>query len=104
MSVISITFHTIASENKKWADFLENELHELVKNLIDVEKYIISEVYSDMITEGTNTNLLLIFDNEKKREEFEAIELLNISDIIGKKFGEDVMIFITLLKPKIMKL
>jgi len=104
MSVISITFHTVASENQKWAYFLENDLHQLVENLMDVEKYIISEVHSEMIAEGKNTNLLLIFDNEEKREDFLEIELLNITEIIEKKFGEDVMIFTTLLNPKMMKL
>ena len=104
MSVISITFHTVASENQKWADFLENELHQLVENLMDVEKYIISEVHSEMIMEGKNTNLLLIFDNEEKRDDFLEIEFLNITEIIEKKFGEDVMIFPTLLNPKLMKL
>lgn len=104
MSVISVTFHSVESVQKDWNVFLENDLHQIIDNLIDVEKYILSEVQSDMISEGKNTNLLLIFEDEEKRQDFQEIELLNISDIIEKNFGESVMIFTTLLNPQKMKL
>ncbi len=104
MSVISVTFHSVESVQKDWNGFLENDLHQIIDNLIDVEKYILSEVQSDMISEGKNTNLLLIFEDEEKRQDFQEIELLNISDIIEKNFGESVMIFTTLLNPQKMKL
>jgi hypothetical protein len=65
-----------------------------------VEKYILSEVESEMISEGKNTNLLLIFDNDEKRQDFVEIELINITDRILKEFGENVMIFKTYLNPK----
>ena len=103
MSVISITFHSVESVQKEWNDFLEKDFHQMIENLIDVEKYMLSEVESDMINEGKNTNLLLIFDNEEKRTDSTEIELLNISEIIERKFGESVMIFITYLNPKKMK-
>ena len=104
MSVISITFHSIESARKEWDQFLENDLHQLVENLLDVEKYILSEVESDLINEGKNTNLLLIFEDEEKRLDFKEIELKNITEIIEHKFGEKLMIFTTLLNPKKMKL
>ncbi|MEC5156313.1 DUF4286 family protein [Chryseobacterium sp. MP_3.2] len=99
MSVISITFHTVESENHKWDLFVENDLPQLVDNLFEVEKYILSEVDSEMIMEGKNTNLLLVFQDEEKREDFRQIELKNITEIVEKKFGENVMVFTTLLNP-----
>ena len=100
MSVLSITFHTTESISKEWDLYLESDLHQMVENLIDAEKYILSEVESEMISEGKNTNLLLIFENEEKRQDFVEIELTNITERILNKFGENVMIFKTYLNPK----
>ena len=50
--------------------------------------------------EGKNTNLLLIFQDEEKRQDFVEIELTNITERILKEFGENVMIFKTYLNPK----
>ncbi|MDQ0476461.1 MULTISPECIES: DUF4286 family protein [Chryseobacterium] len=100
MSVLSITFHTTETISKEWDHYLENNLHQMVENLIDAEKYILSEVETEMISEGKNTNLLLIFENEEKRQDFVEIELINITDRILKEFGQNVMIFKTYLNPK----
>lgn len=100
MSVLSITFHTVESELSNWEQYVDTELIKLVENLYDVEKYILSEVETEMLTEGKNTNLLLVFENDAKRQEFTETELLNISEIIGNQFGETVMIFITQLNTK----
>ena len=100
MSVLSITFHTVESELSNWGQYVDTELIKLVENLYDVEKYILSEVETEMLTEGKNTNLLLVFENDAKRQEFTETELLNISERIGKQFGETVMIFITQLNTK----
>lgn len=100
MSVLSITFHTVESELSNWEQYVDTELIELVENLYDVEKYILSQVETEMLTEGKNTNLLLVFENDIKRQEFTETELLNISERIGKQFGEKVMIFITQLNTK----
>ncbi|HPZ25565.1 MAG TPA: DUF4286 domain-containing protein, partial [Kaistella sp.] len=78
MSFLSLTFHNTESINKEWENYLGNDLHQMIENLMDVEKYILSEVQSDMINEGKNTNLLLVFDNEEKRDDFIEIELKNI--------------------------
>ena len=100
MSVLSITFHTVESELSNWEQYVDTELIELVENLYDVEKYILSQVETEMLTEGKNTNLLLVFENDAKRQEFTETELLNISERIGNQFGETVMIFITQLNTK----
>jgi hypothetical protein len=100
MSVLSITFHTVESELSNWEQYVDTELIKLVENLYNVEKYILSEVETEMLTEGKNTNLLLVFENDAKRQEFTETELLNISEKIGNQFGETVMIFITQLNTK----
>ena len=100
MSFLSLTFHHTESINKEWENYLGNDLHQMIENLMDVEKYILSEVQSDMINEGKNTNLLLVFDNEEKRDDFIEIELKNITERIESKFGENVMVFTTFLNPK----
>lgn len=100
MSVLSLTFHTTETVSNAWQKYMEKDLFEMVENLIDVEKYMLSEVESDMINEGKNTNLLLIFDNDEKRQDFVEIELINITDRIEGAFGEHVMVFKTFLNPK----
>lgn len=99
MSVLSVTFHTIESELQNWSNFVKTDLIKIIENLYDADKYILSEVETEMLTEGKNTNLLIIFENQQKREEFLSIELVNISERIAQKFGENVMIFVTKLNP-----
>ena len=99
MSVLSVTFHTIESELQNWSNFVKTDLKKIIENLYDAEKYILSEVETEMLTEGKNTNLLIVFENQQKREEFLSAELVNISERIAQKFGENVMIFVTKLNP-----
>lgn len=100
MSVLSLTFHSTENCTPDWEIYMQTHLHQLVENLLDVEKYILSEVESDLINEGKNTNLLLVFDNDEKRQDFVEIELINITDRIESKFGEQILIFKTFLNPK----
>ena len=100
MSVLSLTFHSTSNISSSWDRYTENTLFEMIENLMDVEKYILSEVESDMINEGKNTNLLLVFDNNEKRQDFIEIELQNITERIENEFGDEVMAFVTLLNPK----
>lgn len=100
MSVLSLTFHSTNNIETTWHHYTENNLFEMIENLMDVEKYILSEVESDMIDEGKNTNLLLVFENNEKRQDFIEIELQNITERIESEFGEEVMVFVTLLNPK----
>ena len=99
MSVLSVTFHTIESELQNWSNFVKTDLIKIIENLYDAEKYILSEVETEILTEGKNTNLLIVFENQQKREEFLSAELINISERIAQKFGENVMIFVTKLNP-----
>lgn len=100
MSILSLTFHTSADLVASWDEYIKTDLENMVENLMDVEKYILSEVESDMISEGKNTNLLLIFDDIEKRQEFIDIEFKNITERIEAKFGQEVMIFETFLNQK----
>lgn len=100
MSVLSITFHCTKDNLEEWENYIDETLVLMTENLMDVNKYILSEVHSDFIEEGKNYNLLLIFDNEGLREDFIKSELLNISERIEKKFGQEVMVFNTFLNPK----
>lgn len=104
MSVLSITFHCTKDNIEEWENYVDDTLVLMTENLLDVEKYILSEVHSDFIEDGKNYNLLLIFDDEEKRAEFTESELLNISERIEKKFGQEVMIFNTFLNPKKKKI
>lgn len=104
MTVISLTFHATADVENEWQIYLKENLFLLVENLFDVEKYMIAGVNSDMIAEGSNTNVLLFFANEEKREDFLGIELQNITEHIESRFGQEIMIFTTLLDPKKLKL
>ncbi|MBU3048869.1 DUF4286 family protein, partial [Chryseobacterium indologenes] len=76
----------------------------MTENLMDVNKYILSEVHSDYIDEGKNYNLLLVFDNDELRNDFLESELKNIAERIEAQFGQEVLIFDTLLNPKKSKL
>ncbi|MDR6370247.1 hypothetical protein J2795_001210 [Chryseobacterium bernardetii] len=100
MSVLSITFHCTKDNLEEWENYIDETLVLMTENLLDVNKYILSEVHSDFIEEGKNYNLLLIFDNNEVREDFIQSELLNISERIEKKFGQEVMVFNTFLNPK----
>jgi len=100
MSVLSITFHCTKDNLEEWENYIDETLVLMTENLMDVNKYILSEVHSDFIEEGKNYNLLLIFDNDELREDFIKSELLNISERIEKKFRKEVMVFNTFLNPK----
>ena len=100
MSVLSITFHCTKNNLEEWENYIDETLVLMTENLMDVNKYILSEVHSDYIDEGKNYNLLLIFDNDNLRTDFIESELKNIAERIENKFGQEVMIFNTFLNPK----
>ncbi|MDR2237039.1 MAG: DUF4286 family protein [Chryseobacterium sp.] len=100
MSLLSITFHCTKNNIEEWENYIDETLVLMAENLMDVNKYILSEVHSDYIDEGKNYNLLLMFDNEDFRDDFIKSELVNIAERIEKQFGQEVMIFNTFLNPK----
>jgi hypothetical protein len=99
MSVLSITFHCTKNNLEEWENYIDETLVLMTENLMDVNKYMLSEVHSDYI-DGKNYNLLLIFDNDDLRNDFIESELKNIAERIENKFGQEVMIFNTFLNPK----
>lgn len=99
MSVLSITFHCPEHLLADWGNYVENTLSLMAENLMEVDKYILSEVYTEMISEGKNYNLLLVFDNDELREQFLENEMKNIEERIHNNFGDSVMIFQTFLNP-----
>ncbi|WP_449387440.1 DUF4286 family protein [Chryseobacterium lineare] len=100
MSLLSITFHCTKNNLEKWENYIDETLVLMTENLMDVNKYILSEVHSDYIEEGKNYNLLLLFDNDELREDFVKSELQNIAEHVEARFGQEVMIFNTFLNPK----
>lgn len=100
MSMLSITFHCTKDNLEEWEIYMNETVVLMAENLMDVDKYILSEVHSDYIDEGKNYNLLLLFDNQEVREDFVKSELQNISERIEKKFGQEVMIFNTFLNTR----
>lgn len=99
MSLLSLTFHVTSAVSENWKKFIENELKLMIENLIDVEKYICSEVESEMINEGKNYNLLLTFEDSEKRTDFLDFEMKNITEHVENKFNQEVMVFVTFLNP-----
>lgn len=104
MSVLSLTFHATDAVLDAWEKYTEKELVQLAENLMDADKYLLSHVKSEMLNEGKNTNLLLIFDSNEKREDFLGIELKNIEERVTQKFGTEVMLFVTHLEPAASRL
>ena len=100
MSVLSITFHCTKNNLEEWENYIDETLILMAENLLDVNKYILSEVHSDYIDEGKNYNLLLVFDNDGLREDFVQSELKNIAERVEARFGTEVMIFNTFLNPR----
>ncbi|SHE40822.1 DUF4286 family protein [Chryseobacterium takakiae] len=100
MSVLSITFHCTKNNLEEWENYIDETLILMAENLLDVNKYILSEVHSDYIDEGKNYNLLLVFDNDNLREDFVQSELKNIAERVEARFGTEVMIFNTFLNPR----
>lgn len=100
MKILSLTFHSVQEIITVWENYLQQDFSEMIDNLLDVEKYILSEVESEMIQEGKNYNLLLIFENEEYRQQFLESELVNLEERIVQKFGNQVMLFCTFLNPK----
>lgn len=99
MSVLSITFHTTIATQTEWEQYVNDTLILMAENLMDADHYILSEVHSDMVNEGKNYNLLLIFANDSLRSEFMESEMENIRERVAQKFGDQVMIFETFLNP-----
>lgn len=100
MSILSLTFHCTEPFLEKWEVFFTENLPKLVENHINTEKYILSEVHTEMIQEGKNYNLLIFFKDNDQRQYFLDTEYHHIQGDILREFGQEVMDFVTLLNPK----
>ena len=94
MSLLSITFHCPEPLLGQWEKYLSEQLVSHIENY-DLDKYILSEVYTEMITEGKNYNLLIFFKNKSDRNTFINQKFRLLQDTIESVFGEDIMIFET---------
>ena len=65
MAILSITFHIEETELLKWNKYLKSVLIYDLKNIN--KKYLLTEVESEMLSEGKNTNLLIFFSNQEDR-------------------------------------
>lgn len=99
MNILSVTFHVTDNQIKNWNQFLQSDLIYQIDKMTDVEKFILSEVETDLLTEGKNYNFLLIFENQQKKDNFINNFLVGISQLIALRFGENVMVFATHLNP-----
>ncbi|PIE50657.1 MAG: hypothetical protein CSA38_02505 [Flavobacteriales bacterium] len=99
MTALSITFHCTAPQLENWEKYLHNEFLSNIKKMEHIQRYIFSEVYSEMIEEGKNYNLLVLFDNEENRAIFMEEKLGLMAGKITDIFANEVMIFPTLLNP-----
>ena len=104
MNVLSLTFHAVEHILPEWEKYVDDTLVLMAENLLDADRYILSEVQTDMVNEGKNYNLLLMFENEELINQFLESELVNIEERLETKFGSNVMVFKTLLNPKKFRL
>lgn len=99
MKILSITFHAVESILPLWETYLHNDFFSQTTNLTMVNKCILSEVETEMLSEGKNYNLLLFFENESHRNEFIENEFYNLEEHIHRQFGDNIMIFKTFINP-----
>lgn len=100
MSLLSLTFHATDTVKEQWLEFMETDLHLMAENLMQVDGYFLSDIESDMIQEGHNSNLLLIFSDKELRDQFMVNELVNIQERITGRFGTEVMLFHSFINQK----
>lgn len=98
MKLISVTFHIVETCLPRWKSFLKDELIGWLENNKEIGQYLFTEVQSDLVAEGINFNLLLIFKDEDSRNRFVELELQKILDLLHPHFGsQEVMVFQTFL-------
>lgn len=95
MAILSITFHIEETELLKWNEYLKSVLIYDLKNIN--KKYLLTEVESEMLSEGKNTNLLIFFSNQEDRILFLEQIFPHFSKKIITNFGDKILIFKTFL-------
>ncbi|MBT0550190.1 DUF4286 family protein [Riemerella anatipestifer] len=99
MSILSLTFHCEQGSISEWKTYFKESIINYYKETPDLKHYIASEVETERLQEGTNFNLLLIFETTEDRTIFIKNELPNITMEIETRFGDRVLVFATLLNP-----
>ncbi|MCO7318902.1 DUF4286 family protein [Riemerella anatipestifer] len=99
MSILSLTFHCEQGSISEWKTYFKDGIINYHKETLNLKHYIASEVETDRLQEGTNFNLLLIFETIEDRTIFIKNELPNITTEVEKIFSDRVLIFATLLNP-----
>lgn len=102
MAILSITFHTEEQKITEWEQFLTNEILPEIKAW--QRKFILSEVETEMLSEGKNTNLLLFFTTAEERIDFLEQTFPSLSQKIITKFQDKILIFKTFLNSKTIKI
>ncbi|MDR7779384.1 DUF4286 family protein [Riemerella anatipestifer] len=99
MSILSLTFHCEQGSISEWKTYFNESIISHCKKSKNLKHYIASEVETERLQEGTNFNLLLIFETTEDRTIFIKNELPNITMEVEKIFGDRVLVFATLLNP-----
>lgn len=102
MAILSITFHIEEQKVAEWEQFLTNEILPEIKAW--QRKFILSEVETEMLSEGKNTNLLLFFTTSEERIDFLEQTFPPLSQKIITKFQDKILIFKTFLNSKAIEI
>lgn len=97
MQILSLTFHSTFEKISQWEKFYPKEILLPIKNL--GQKFIYSEIHSEMIKEGKNYNLLLFFNDKENQNQFIEKNLTQIDQKIKENFNNEVLWFLSELKP-----
>lgn len=95
MAILSITFHIDDNKVEEWNNYLNNTLVTEIEKLNKL--FLLSEVDTEMLSEGKNINLLLFFDSPEDRELYLHNTFPSIAQDIISNFQESVLIFKTFL-------
>lgn len=100
MNLLSVAFHIEAKALPKWQRFISENWPDLITKLAYFDRYIFSEVESPLIEEGSNYNLLIVFDHQAHKTLFLQQEMAKVVSEIQQHFnGDEVVIFHTSLHP-----
>lgn len=95
MAILSITFHIEENRITDWNNYVN---HNLVPHIQSLGlPFLLSNVDTEMLSEGQNNNLLLFFNNNNEREDFIQNDFQKLCDPAMQEFQKDIIIFKTLL-------
>lgn len=95
MAILSITFHIEENRIIEWNKYLEDNLIPHIQSL--GLPFLLSNVDTEMLSEGQNNNLLLFFNNREEREIFIQKDFPKLCEPAMQEFQKDIIIFKTLL-------